>query len=186
MRLWQSALGSVIGCLLVAEVHALEPPATRDRTELLAGIRFGTNHLGFGPGLRGGYTLANGIHLGAALEYFTGERRSETIGAVRTREENSLWVAAVEAGYDLGLTRQLVLRPWGGAGIGWTHGKTCQTTADQSTCTTLMKSDGVFELGVLGEYAFGPCLVGLEARWLLSSDTSVVFGANVGWIFGPN
>jgi hypothetical protein len=71
-------------------------------------------------------------------------------------------------------------------GIGWAHGKTCQTTADQSTSTTLTKSDGVFELGVLGEYAFGPCLVGLEVRWLMSSDTSVVFGANLGWIFGPD
>jgi opacity protein-like surface antigen len=183
MRLWLSAVGSVVGSLLVADLHALEPPATHGRTEAMAGIRYGTRHLDFGPGLRGGYTLANGIYLGGALDYFLGERRSEAIGTARMRATNNLWLVAVEAGYDLGLTRQLVLRPWGGAGIGWTHGKTCQTTAEGSTCTTSTKSDAVFELGLLGEYAFGPVAFGPEVRWVFSSDSSVVFGLSLGWLF---
>ena len=183
MRLWLSAVGSVVGLLVAAELLALEPPATRDWTEAAAGIRYGTHHLGFGPGLRGGYTLANGVHLGGALDYFLGERRSEVVGTTRTRATSSLWLVAVEAGYDLGLTRHLVLRPWGGAGIGWTHGKTCQTTAEASTCTTSTKSNGIFELGLLGEYAFGPFVAGPEVCWVLSSDSSVVFGASLGWLF---
>jgi opacity protein-like surface antigen len=149
----------------------------------MAGIRYGTHQLGFGPGVRGGYTLANGIHLGGALDYFLGEPRSEVVGAARTRATSSLWLVAVEAGYDLGLTRHLVLRPWGGAGIGWTHGKTCQTTAGTSTCKTSTKSDAAFELGLLGEYAFGPLVVVPEARWVFSSDSSLVFGVSAGWLF---
>ena len=183
MRLWVTAVGSVVGSLMAAGLHALEPPATREWTEAMAGIRYGTHQLGFGPGLRGGYTLANGMHLGGALDYFLGERHSEVIGTARTRATNSLWLVAVEAGYDLGLTRHLVLRPWGGAGIGWTHGKTCQTTAEASTCTTSTKSNGIFELGLLGEYALGPCVVGPEVRWVFSSDSSAVFGVSVGWLF---
>jgi hypothetical protein len=183
MRLWLSAVGSVVGSLLVADLRALEPPATRDRTQAMAGIRYGTRHLDFGPGLRGGYTLASGIYLGGALDYFLGERRSEIVATARSSATNSLWLATVEAGYDLGLTRQLVLRPWGAAGIGWAHGKTCLTTTEGSTCTTSTKSDAVLELGLLGEYAFGPFVVGPEVRWVFSPDSSVAFGLSLGWLF---
>ncbi len=183
MRLWVSAVGCVVGSLASADLHALEPPPTSDRTEAMAGIRYGTRHLDFGPGLRGGYTLANGLYLGGALDYFLGDERSEVIGSAPTRVRSDLWLVSIEAGYDLGLTRHLVLRPWGAAGIGWTHGKTCQTTADASICTTSTKSDAAFELGLLGEYAFGPCVVGPEVRWLFSPHASVVVGLNLGWLF---
>jgi opacity protein-like surface antigen len=183
VRIWLAGLGSVLGCLVAGKIHALDPPVSRDQSQFLAGLRFGTNQLGIGLGARGGYTFVNQVYLGGAFEYFTGERRSRDVGTTHTSGRTGVWLGSIEVGYDVGLLRKVVLRPWGGLGLGWTHGKSCETTPGVSTCATTTQSDSAFALGVIGVYALGPFLFGPEIRWLVASKSSFVVGANAGFIF---
>jgi hypothetical protein len=89
----------------VPVVPPSEPPADRPGFSAGAILGLGSTELGFGLGLRAGYTLPFHLYLGAGLDYFFGSL--------------NLFSIAPEVGYDLALPAgglPFLLRPYVGVG----------------------------------------------------------------------
>lgn len=94
-------------------------PATANVLQLGFGGEYGVklkgpalNPWAFGLGVSIGYTLPMGLYVGVPFDYFFGTR--DTTGLPL---EEKLWHAGAQAGYDLALGSEVVLRLKGGVGI---------------------------------------------------------------------
>lgn len=108
---WLGVMACAAALLVSAPAGA--EPATANSLQLGLGFRYGfnlksgPNPFGLGIGLDGGYTLPSAVYLGGNFDYFFGENESDS----------GLGQLAAEAGYDLGLGENFVVRPKVGAGI---------------------------------------------------------------------
>ncbi|HET9930485.1 MAG TPA: hypothetical protein VFQ35_07355 [Polyangiaceae bacterium] len=102
--------------------------------QLLASVLWGRDFdeggerpLGLGFGGRVGYTLDNAVYLGARYEWFLGATNEEAGGTHSWR----IGQLALEAGRDIGLGREFVLRPSIAAGLAYRadkcHGVYCDS-----------------------------------------------------------
>lgn len=81
----------------------------------------------FGVGVRGGYTFPTGLHLGGSVGFFPWGERRRSLWIVSRPEgepeqrlgwtDTSLLQLMFETGYDIGLSRTIVVRPLLGAGM---------------------------------------------------------------------
>ncbi len=64
-----------------------------------------------GLGVRGGYTVGQGVYLGAAFHYYFGSTEQVTVFGTTIESSGRIHQFGAEIGYDLGLGPQVVLRP---------------------------------------------------------------------------
>ncbi len=180
---------SAIGALLVGAAFmglarpasALEPAATLSTVQVLGGPRFGTNDLGFGVGVRGGYTMPTSIYVGGVFDYFFGSTNTVSALGSTVETKTSLWLLGGEIGYDLGLTPQIVLRPIAGIGFASGSAKVCaSSTGVPEQCASSTASDPFFELGGSFNWFNGRFMLGGDARLLYVEEGALVLGGHVG------
>jgi len=117
--------GAALALLISATNARAEEPFTLNKPQVGGGLNYGIfmgddggglpNVYGFGLGLDGGYTLGSGIsglYIGGELNYFFGG--SKTAGSFETSVK--VLHVGVEAGYDIGLSPDLIVRPKAGVG----------------------------------------------------------------------
>jgi hypothetical protein len=165
--------------------NAEVPAATLEQTQVLGGLRYGTDKLSVGFGARGGYTLSNRIYVGGSFDYFLGEDEHAPVAGVETEIDYSVWVLLAEGGYDFGLHPNWVLRPMGGLGLAVASGEACVTVpfGGGSQCQSRDDSDLALSLGGLLHYVHGALLVGPEFKILVADDIALVVGAHAGGRF---
>jgi hypothetical protein len=163
--------------------QAAEPAATLEHTQLLGGVRFGSEGLKLGLGARGGYTLHNSVYLGGQFDYFLGDSDEVSLGGARITSSAHLWMISAEGGYDFGLTPSLVVRPFGGLGVAHAGAEVCTEIPGDRMCANASEDDIVFSMGGLLYYVSGALMLGPELRLLIVDDAAVVIGANIGGMF---
>ena len=165
----------LVSLLLVsptAAQEALRAP-TWNHPSASAGLRLGTADLNLGFGLRGGFTLAPGIYIGALGDYFFGN--STTTGA--TEHSMSAWLLMVEVGYDVGLVDgALLVRPTVNLGAVGNEHESCTGSVCSDRGYTRMRGG----IGGQVSYFFSPHLAaGSELRLLFTGSTVAILGANL-------
>lgn len=140
----------------------------------------GINPFGLGFGLGVGYTLASGLHLGATFDAHLGESDTEVDEESETQAsyDVSAWNLLARAGWDIGLTPALVLRP--ALGLGITHIAAEVTIAGMSDSESADHFSLRPEVGAL--YTFGPAFVSLEIGFLI--DTKVTKNSGASFVLG--
>ena len=181
---WKILASMVVApCALAAArpARALEPAQTAGRVQASGGPRFGTDNVAFGLGARGGYTIDNNVYVGGALDYFLGQSTTYSVAGVNGSVTNRLWILSAEGGYDFGLGERVVVRPYGGLGVGGVTGEVCVQGACSSTGTTGF----VFTVGGLLNYFLGERMfIGPDLRLFHANSTSaLVIGAHFGAAF---
>jgi hypothetical protein len=186
-------IGSVVAALLFASTsaRAQSGPATRaftlDRGSFSGGPEYGSNDLNLGLGVRGGYTLTQGIYLGIAADYYFGTSEEATLpGAGSIKSSAHGWDLLGDVGYDFGVTPNVVIRPFGGFGIFGASGEVCSATpgAPTTTCVSSSASKGVGSFGGLALVELGSLNLGGELRLLFyNSDTAALIGGRIGMTF---
>jgi hypothetical protein len=159
---------------------AAAPPGTRDVIESRAEERregegrrvtvaplagYGFNGLGFGAGVRGGYTFDYPIYVGGTFMYHAGSEDNPVSGPGIVASNSRLFYPGIEAGYDVGIGPVLV-RPYVGTGI--LFGR-LSTTDINGVGTSQTETALMFYPGVNAHYiiARSPVFVGGDARVLL-------------------
>jgi hypothetical protein len=160
---------------------------TLDKVSASAGAEFGSNDLNLGLGARLGYTLRQGVYLGAAGDYWFGKSEENNLpglGSVKASAHG--WDVLGDVGYDFAPTPTLVLRPFGGFGIFAASAEVC-TTSPTAPTTTCIKSSGSKGVGSFGGQVLvdlGGLNFGGELRLLFyQGDTAAAFGAHIGTTF---
>jgi opacity protein-like surface antigen len=127
--------------LFVAVPAAANEPATANSVQIGLGFRYGFeleegdfNPWGTGLGIAAGYTLPNALYLGANFDYFFGE----TIEVSGGEQSGNIWQLMAEAGYDLGLGSNFVIRPKVGLGLASFNGELC---IDPAPCIEESETD---------------------------------------------
>ena len=159
-----------------------DPAFTLDLATVSAGMRYGSENLNFGVGVRGGYTLSQSIYIGGVFDYWFGESEEQTVpGAGTISAKASAWDAMGEVGYDFGVSPTVVIRPFGGIGIFHVDGEAC---APMIGCVEASDSEAGGAIGgqVLVRIDEG-FHVGAEVRVLIVDETAFMFGGNVGTEF---
>jgi hypothetical protein len=123
-------LAGLLGLVVVmasAQAQANEP-ATANSLQLGVGFRYGhsledseLNPWGTGLGADVGYTLPSALYVGGVFDYFFGGELEAPDGSL----SGNIWQLMAEGGYDLGLGRNVVLRPKVGAGLASYQGEFC-------------------------------------------------------------
>jgi hypothetical protein len=176
-RIFAAALAAA-GGFYAAPALALEPPFTLERAQVSGGLRYGSGGLNFGVGARGGYTIDPGAYVGGLFDYWFGESEETTVpGGGTISAKSSAWNMIAEGGYDLGVTPEIVIRPFGGLGIIHGDAEVCTPAG----CIDASGSDFIGEFG--GQALFwldDGFHVGAELRVMFSEDAAVVIGGNIG------
>jgi hypothetical protein len=161
------------------------PSFTLDRATIGGGLRWGSENLAFGLGVRGGYTLSQGIYIGGLMDYWFGDDDNDDFGnLVQAEVDRSFWDFMGVVGYDAGLTPTITLRPFGG--FGFVHGEVeaCSAAFGLQQCIDNDETDAGAVLGVEALFEIGSSLhVGPEMRILIFEDTAAVIGGNFGGTF---
>jgi hypothetical protein len=136
------------------------------------------DEVGFGLGLRGGYTLPMNVYIGGTLIYFFGDSRSTPVGDVSIHS----FLLGVEGGYDI-TAGPVIVRPYLGLGPDFFSGS---APCVGGICVG-SQSDTKFAAWP-GAAVFYPIddhwLVGGDARVLIVSDaTNFQLFANGGYKF---
>jgi hypothetical protein len=179
-------IAASLGCASAYSASARAAPAfTLERATLGGGVRFGTEDLNFGLGVRGGYTLNQGIYIGGLFDYWFGESdESNALGVAGASSSFSAWDLMAVVGYDAGVTRSIVIRPYGGFGI--IHGdfEYCASVVFVGeTCQDDSDSDGAGVIGGEALFDLGGFHIGPELRILIYDDAAFIFGGNIGGTF---
>jgi len=155
-----------------------DPAFTLDRATVSGGVRWATEDLDLGVGVRGGYTLDMGVYLGAGFDYWFGEKQEQTVpGAGTISAEAHGWDVMGEVGYDIGVAPAIVIRPFGGLGVFHAEGEAC---APMVGCIQASDSEAAFEFGGLAVFGFDGLNLVPELRVLIADDAAVLFGASIG------
>jgi|SoiMethySBSTD1v2_1073268.scaffolds.fasta_scaffold38119_2 outer membrane protein with beta-barrel domain len=175
---------ALLGAATYATPASAAPAFTLQRGTIGGGIRFGTEDLNFGLGVRGGYTLDMGVYLGGLFDYWFGDS-DEVNTFVGTQESSySAWDFMGVVGYDAGITPSIVIRPFGGFGIVHEEAEVCGTVIFANGCVDSDDSDGAAVLGGEALFEIGRSLhVGGELRILIYGETALAFGGNIGGTF---
>lgn len=172
---------------------ALERPFTQEKAQvsghLGGGIYLGDGNLnpyGFGLGARGGYTFNLPIYVGGLMDIFVGEKDSFPAGEAKAHS----FIFQGEVGYDLGITRRVVIRPKMGLGLTHFFGKTCANLGPIGPigpvggCRSYSDTKFAFQIGAEVPIAVGPVFISPEMRFNIVNDASALFlGAGVGGAF---
>jgi hypothetical protein len=169
--------------LAPAQAFALGNPFTQNRAQVLGGIRFGSDDLNLGLGLKAGYTLPMDLYVGGMFDYFLGEHEESTVNGFHSEYTFSFWLLAPEVGYDFGIVPSLMVRPFGGIGLAAVNGESCTQGPGVNICNDFSDSDVGLLLGGLISYSVGPVFFGGELRFLLYDDEAVILGVHVGGAF---
>ncbi len=90
---------------------------------------------------------------------------------------------AAEGGYDFAITKELMVRPFGGLGVVSYDTDSCTRGPNINVCSDGGASDVALLLGGLMNFTAGPLIMGPELRLLVFNDTAFVLGAHIGGIF---
>jgi hypothetical protein len=181
----------LVGTLLAWAVLALDPapaaamgnPFTQNRAQVLGGVRFGSDDLNLGLGLKAGYTLPMDLYVGGMFDYFFGEHEESTINGFHTEYSFSFWLLSPEVGYDFGIIPSLMVRPFGGIGLAAVNGESCTQGPGVNVCNDFSDSDVGLLLGGLIHYSVGSVFFGGELRFLLYDDEALMIGVHAGGAF---
>jgi hypothetical protein len=182
---WKITGLGVVALSLAASAAAAEEPFTANKGQLGAQLMYGVdleegdlNPYGLGLAPQGGYTLGPGIYLGGRFDYFFGGSDE----AAGLEVSLNIYQFLFEAGYDVGLTPNMVLRPKLGVGLGWGSAEACMdgVCADDESDTELALSPGANFLVELD-----PVYLNFDARYnaVMSDPEAIeafVIGAGVG------
>jgi len=182
-RLFLAVAALLAVALAPGRASALETPFTAGRTQVVGGLRFGSDNLNLGLGVRGGYTLPMNVYIGGMFDYFFGESNDATVAGIHSTSSYNFWVLGAEGGYDFAITKELMVRPFGGLGIAHTSVEACTTGTGIDVCSNGSESDVGLLLGGLMNFTTGPLIMGPELRLLVYQDTAFVLGAHFGGIF---
>jgi hypothetical protein len=169
--------------LTPATAFAMGNPFTQSRAQVFGGLRFGSDNLNFGLGIKGGYTLPMDLYVGGMFDYFFGEHEESTVNQTHNEYSYSLWLLAPEVGYDFGITPAFMLRPFGGIGVAAVNGESCTQGPGIDICYDFSESDVGLILGGLANYSVGPVFFGGELRFLLYEDEALIVGLHAGGAF---
>jgi hypothetical protein len=169
--------------LAPAQASAMGNPFTKNRGQVLGGLRFGSDDLNFGLGVKAGYTLPMDLYVGGSFDYFFGDSEESTIGGVHNEWSYSAWLLTPEVGYDFGIIPQLMVRPFGGIGLVRVNVDACWSRDNQNFCEDRSDSDVGLVLGGIISYSVGPVFFGGELRFLIYDDEAVVLGLHAGGAF---
>ena len=189
MRFQTRVAGTVLSlgfALVSAEARALEPPFSEGRFGVGGGIRFGGNDLNFGLGGDIGYTVPQTpIHIGALGDYWFGDREEQSAFGATVSAEASGWDMLGVVGYDLGITKTFVVRPYGGGGIFHADGEACTGFPGEPVeCIVVSESDAAGVFGGRALFLLGDTLhLGAEIRVLFAEETAGILAGNVGAVF---
>ena len=181
-----SISAAVLACAATLSAPALAAPSfTLDRATIGGGLRFASEDLNLGLGVRGGYTLSQGIYIGGLIDYWFGEEdENNAFGVARTSVSYSAWDFFAVIGYDAGLTPSITIRPFGGFGLVHTEYEVCGGALGLQGCSDGDETDAGAVLGGEVLFEIGTSLhVGPELRILIFEDTAVAIGGNIGGTF---
>jgi len=160
------------------------PSFTLDRATIGGGLRFGSEDLNLGLGVRGGYTLSQGIYIGGLIDYWFGEDDEDEVGFARVESSYSAWDFFGVIGYDAGITNTITIRPFGGFGFVHTEWEVCGGALGIGGCSDDDETDPGAILGGEALFEIGTSLhVGPELRIMIFEDTAVAIGGNIGGTF---
>jgi hypothetical protein len=189
MGKWVRVLSSLVGVCalsLFARPASANEPATAGKLQASIGLRYGfeleefdSNPWGLGLGAEVGYTLPVGAYLGGNLDYFFGESFEGYAGT----SEDRLWQTMVEAGFDLALSPELVIRPKLGVGLASTHHEDCSVSFG---CLENSSTQWAVAPGAKLVFLTGPVSLSADVRYdmiFLDSMTAeaLITGVGVGF-----
>lgn len=189
MRSQVRVIGLVCSLLLAlasSRAHALEPPFSEGRFGLGGGIRIGGNGLNFGLGGDLGYTLPETpVYIGALGDYWFGDHEEQSAFGTTVSADAWGWNVLGVAGYDLGVTETIVIRPFGGAGIFHAEGEACTgIPGEPLECVEVSDSEAAGVFGGRALFLIGDTLhLGAEVRVLFAEETAGILAGNVGAVF---
>ena len=161
------------------------PSFTLDRATIGGGLRFGSEDLNLGLGVRGGYTFGQGIYVGGLIDYWFGEDdEDDAFGFARVETSYSAWDFFGVIGYDAGITPSITIRPFGGFGFVHVEWEQCGGALGLQGCRDDDETDPGAILGGEVLFEIGTSLhVGPELRIMIFEDTAVAIGGNIGGTF---
>ena len=162
----------------------LAPAFTSNRASVAVGIRYGTNDLNAGAGLHAGYTLDIPIYIGGAFDYWFGSSETVASPAGEITAESSGWNVFGLVGYDLGITRTFVIRPYGGLGIFAARAEVCTSSpvSPVEQCIEASASDAAGAFGGQLMVLLGSLHLGGELRVIFAEEAALIVGGNVGLV----
>jgi hypothetical protein len=170
---------------VTAPAHAA-PSFTLERTTLGGGIRWASEDLEFGLGVRGGYTLRQGIYIGGLFDYWFGDDDdNEVAGVVQSETDINAWNLMGVVGYDAGITPSITIRPYGGFGFVHVDVETCGIAFGVvGGCSDNDETDPGMVLGGEALFEIGSNLhVGPEIRIMIFEEAAFIIGGNFGGTF---
>lgn len=183
IRTWvASGCAALAFTCVSAEASALEPGFTWSRGTINGGPRFATDNLNLGLGVNGGYTLPMGVYLGGLFDAFIGEKDEFQFGPTRVEADFWAWLLMFDAGYDLGLAPNFVLRPSFALGLSTVHVEVCTTGPGFNACDDDTDSDTQAAIGANALYNTGSLTIGGEVRLFFADFDGIWFGFNIGGV----
>lgn len=165
----------------------LPPPFSAGATTLSAGLQIGSNDLDFGIGIRGGYTLPQGIYIGGIADYWFGKSETQSVPGTTFQVSASAhaWDLFATGGYDFGITPAIVLRPYAGLGLIYSWGHACfpDPLSGNQTCADASDSSAAGLLGGQGLMSFGRFNLGGDLRLMIADETAAILTVQAGTIF---
>ena len=133
---------------------------------------YASANLRVGFGVRGGYTLDNGLYLGGAFTYHLGTRFGSTT--------DTFFYPAFELGYDYRALPEVTLRAYAGIGLGIQHASDSSNILAQSTTDASF----TFYPGVQFDYQLprSPVYFGVDMRVLVAAGENAP-SASFGFFF---
>ena len=181
------SLLSATAIIFAAFPTIAEPAFTLDLATVSGGVRYGSENLDLGVGVRGGYTLSQSIYIGAVFDYWFGESEEQTVpgfpggpGGGTVSASVSGWDLMGEVGYDFGVSPTVVIRPLGGIGVFHADGETC---APVIGCAEISESEAAGAAGGQLLVDLDGFNIGAELRILFADEVAVLVGGNVGAAF---
>jgi hypothetical protein len=171
---------------------SVEPPPPSSlpmSLALLGSLGPSSEYLRAGLGLRGGVHLDGTLpfYFGGLATYFFGYEKSsnDPFGTGTSSVNRKFMYLGAEAGLNLGVIKDVTLRPYLGLGLGRSSEETC---SGSGSCETKAKYPLMITPGVAGFYDLGAGLfVGGDIRFLVAagaSDTGgPVLSATIGFKF---
>ncbi len=186
------SVAALVGTFFLAlPAQALEEPFTRNMVSASGQLGYGLwlhdsdiNGYGFFLGGSGGYTLPFNLYLGGRFDYHLGEKE-DLLGDSFVR--GSSWLLHLEAGYDLGLTKNVVLRPKVGLGPMQLVAKACLEFLGGRECDSSTATAFSMAMGVEAPIELGPVYLSPETRFNFyfgdAEANGFLFGLHVGAVF---
>jgi hypothetical protein len=172
-----------------ASVEPPPPSSLPMSLALLGSLGPSSEYLRAGLGLRGGVHLDGTLpfYFGGLATYFFGYEKSsnDPFGSGTSSVNRKFMYLGAEAGLNLGVIKDVTLRPYLGLGLGRSSEETC---SGSGSCETKAKYPLMITPGVAGFYDLGAGLfVGGDIRFLVAagaSDTGgPVLSATIGFKF---